>query len=110
MVPGHDLFHGLKAVVRMSVVPNGTITYFHLPMQEFASGIAQLTHVDETGFPLAERLVFIDQDDLLRLTIQSTKEIYQPREEVRLEVVIAGQKFNFPKKEGLGTNVATPLF
>jgi hypothetical protein len=49
-------------------------------MQEFASGIAQLTHVDETGFPLAERLVFIDQDDLLRLTIQSTKEIYQPRE------------------------------
>jgi hypothetical protein len=112
MVPGHDLFHGLKAVVRMSVVPNGTIGLKYTKSQNIYNFDGFLTRRDLQlhPLPLVERVVFIDQDDLLRLTIQSTKEIYQPREEVRLEVVIAGQKFNFPKKEGLGTNVATPLF
>jgi hypothetical protein len=57
-----------------------------LPRQEFPSGIAQLTLVDDTGLPLAERLVYIDQDDQLRLSIQASKEIYQPREEVKLEI------------------------
>ena len=62
------------------------VAFVRIPKKEFPTGIAQLTALDENGFPLAERLIFIDHQDQLQIKITTDKETYQPREPVRLEI------------------------
>jgi hypothetical protein len=52
----------------------------------FHSGIVQFTLFSSKGEPLNERLVFIQNPDLLKLDIKSTKQTYAPQEKVRLNL------------------------
>ncbi|MFN4000408.1 TonB-dependent receptor plug domain-containing protein [Algoriphagus sp.] len=62
------------------------VIFVRIPKEEFPSGIAQLTAIDENGIPLAERLVFIDHRDQLEITVTTDKPNYAPREAVRLTI------------------------
>lgn len=57
-----------------------------LPKKQFPEGIAQLTLFDETGQPVCERLVFIDHNDRINVSISSGKPTYRTREKVELTV------------------------
>ncbi|MDF2158977.1 TonB-dependent receptor plug domain-containing protein [Algoriphagus sp. CAU 1675] len=57
-----------------------------IPKKEFPSGIAQITALDEKGNPLAERLVFIDHQDQLNITISTEKSVFAPRDSVRVNI------------------------
>ncbi|MBD2701795.1 TonB-dependent receptor plug domain-containing protein [Spirosoma sp. BT702] len=57
-----------------------------LPKKEFPEGIAQITIFDETNKPAAERLVFINNNEQLRVQIAPTKTVYKNREQVNLDI------------------------
>jgi hypothetical protein len=62
------------------------VAFVRIPKKEFPTGIAQLSALDENGFPLAERLIFIDHQDHLQINITTDKSTYQPRERVRMDI------------------------
>ncbi len=62
------------------------ILFVRIPKREFPSGIAQITALDGAGIPLAERLVFIDHQDHLSISVSTDKSAYAPRDPVRIEV------------------------
>tara|TARA_R110002072_G_scaffold303043_2_gene491840 strand:+ start:655 stop:3087 length:2433 start_codon:yes stop_codon:yes gene_type:complete len=62
------------------------IIFVRIPKAEFPSGIAQITALDETGNPLAERLVFIDHQDQMTITASMDKSVYKPRERVQIDI------------------------
>lgn len=62
------------------------IIFVRIPKTEFPSGIAQITALDETGNPLAERLVFIDHQDQMKITASMNKSVYKPRERVQVDI------------------------
>jgi len=62
------------------------IVFVRIPKTEFPSGIAQITALDETGNPLAERLVFIDQQDQMTITASMNKSVYKSRERVQVDI------------------------
>lgn len=62
------------------------VIFARIPKQEFPSGIAQITAIDENEIPLAERLVFIDHEDQIEVTVTTDKPNYAPREAVNLTI------------------------
>ncbi len=62
------------------------IAFVRIPKKEFPSGIAQLTAFDSNGIPLAERLIFINHQDHLQISISTDKSSYAPREPVVLSI------------------------
>lgn len=64
------------------------LAYIRFPKEQFPSGIVQLMIVDQLGNPLVERLAFIEHEDQLRMSIQTAKEVYRPREEVQLALEV----------------------
>ncbi|WPR74331.1 TonB-dependent receptor plug domain-containing protein [Algoriphagus sp. NG3] len=62
------------------------VAFIKIPNKEFPSGIAQITLVDEKGFPLAERLVFIDHEDQIQVSIKPNKKSYAPRDSVHIAI------------------------
>ncbi len=56
-----------------------------IPKNKFPTGIAQFTLFNEKGEPLNERLVFINNNDELKLTVQS-RGSYATRQKVKLEL------------------------
>ncbi|WP_175499723.1 TonB-dependent receptor plug domain-containing protein [Algoriphagus aquimarinus] len=64
------------------------VSFIRIPKKEFPSGIAQITVLDETGNPLAERLVFIDHQDQMTITASMNKSIYRPREQVQVDIEV----------------------
>jgi len=62
-----------------------------LPKDIFPTGILQLTLFNDEYKPLAERLVFINHDDFLKLNVKTDKRIYKPREKVTVSVNTIGQ-------------------
>jgi hypothetical protein len=49
-------------------------------------GIATVTMFSPAGEPLAERLIFVQNDDQMRLKVSSDKNAYRPREKVSLKI------------------------
>lgn len=64
-----------------------------LSKKEFPTGIAQFTLLKE-GFPISERLLFIDKKDDLLVTITSDKDKYGDREKVMLDIEITDKGGN----------------
>ncbi|SDM90541.1 TonB-dependent Receptor Plug Domain [Daejeonella rubra] len=56
------------------------------PKQELPTGISQLTLFDQHSIPRAERLVFIQHQDQIKLILSSNKKLYQQREKVVMEL------------------------
>jgi len=52
----------------------------------FPSGVAQFTLFSQTGEPLNERVVFIQNNDQLKLAVTTEKESYAPLEKVTLDL------------------------
>lgn len=57
-----------------------------LPKKEFPEGIAQLTLFDETHKPACERLIFVNQQERINVTLTPDKKTYKNREEVALSL------------------------
>jgi alpha-2-macroglobulin-like protein len=58
----------------------------------FPAGIAQFTLYNADGMPLAERLVFMNEDKQLQVTITTSKQKYLPREKVLLAIKTVDEK------------------
>ena len=57
-----------------------------IPKDKFPTGIAQITLFSSSGEPITERLVFIKQQDLISLTVNSDKKSYGVRQPVKMTV------------------------
>jgi len=55
-----------------------------IPKNRFPTGIVQFTLFSQSGEPINERIVFIQNDDQLKLTITPDKRNYAPGEKVKL--------------------------
>lgn len=62
------------------------VIFARIPKKEFPSGIAQITSIDGNGMPLAERLIFINHQDQINITVTSDKPNYESREAVKLNI------------------------
>lgn len=60
------------------------LTNVRVPLDEFSSGVVQLTLFDQAGNAVNERLVFISKNDKLTLNISADKASYTPRSDVAL--------------------------
>ncbi|RYD91362.1 MAG: carboxypeptidase regulatory-like domain-containing protein, partial [Sphingobacteriales bacterium] len=57
-----------------------------IPKSRFPSGMVQFTLFSALGQPLNERVIFIQRDDLLKPVISTVKQIYAPREKIKLDI------------------------
>ncbi len=57
-----------------------------VPKSKFPTGIVQFTLFSSTGEPLNERLVFVQNNDQLKLNIASNQQTYQPRQKVKIDL------------------------
>jgi hypothetical protein len=57
-----------------------------IPKSKFPTGIVQLTLLTDHGVALCERVVFIQHNDALNLTINSAAKSYNTRQKVRLAI------------------------
>lgn len=56
----------------------------------FPTGIIQFTLFSQNGQPLNERIMFIQNDDALKLTLSSPAETYRARQKVKIDLGIGG--------------------
>ncbi|MDF3078908.1 MAG: TonB-dependent receptor [Sphingobacteriaceae bacterium] len=59
-----------------------------IPKNRFSTGILQLTLFESYNQPVAERLTFIDHNDLLNIKIATDKTSYGKREKVRMDAEV----------------------
>jgi hypothetical protein len=57
-----------------------------VPKSKFPSGIVQFTLFNDKGVPLNERLVFVKNNDELKLSVSSDKQSYAPRQKVNISL------------------------
>jgi hypothetical protein len=57
-----------------------------VPKNKFPTGIVQFTLMSSAGVPLSERLVFVQQNDQLNLSIAGDKPSYASRQKVKLNI------------------------
>ena len=58
----------------------------NIPNSQFPSGIVQITLFSQSGEPLSERMLFLQNPDLVNLTVNSNKTSYGKREKVSINV------------------------
>jgi alpha-2-macroglobulin-like protein len=63
-----------------------------IPTGSFPVGVAQVTLFDSKGIERAERLVFVNKDKQLSVSISTDKEKYLPREKVKMTVMIKDER------------------
>lgn len=63
-----------------------------LSSRRFSTGVLQFTLFDGDLHPVAERLVFIDNHDQLRINLKPIKENFAPREKVQLDLLATDNK------------------
>nr|WP_294943541.1 TonB-dependent receptor plug domain-containing protein [uncultured Mucilaginibacter sp.] len=68
----------------VSDVMDGTDMRFDIQKSGLHSGITQITLLSAKGEPLCERLVFINKDDKLDLSLSTDKKVYRQREKVKV--------------------------
>jgi hypothetical protein len=83
-----------RAIYSIKFTPQTGITQTAVAKSDFKSGTAQFTLFSASGQPLCERLVFIQNMDLLNLNLSALQTTYAPRQKVavNLNVVNAGHK------------------
>jgi hypothetical protein len=57
-----------------------------IPKSKFPTGIIQFTLFTGTGVPVSERIVFVQNNDMLNLSLTSDKKIYNTRQNVKIAV------------------------
>lgn len=74
---------GFKAVNGENLV---TINTANFPI-----GVSQITLLDKDGFERCERLVFVNRDKQLRISVNTDKQLYKPREKVAMNIKVTDQ-------------------
>jgi hypothetical protein len=59
-----------------------------IPREKFPTGISQITLFNQAGEPLSERLLFVNQNQQLQVSLTSDKPTYKPREKVTLQLQV----------------------
>jgi len=59
-----------------------------IPKNKFPTGILQVTLFTSTGIPVSERIVFMQSNDLLNLTMTSGAQTFAPRQKVKMNVTV----------------------
>lgn len=75
-----------KACFKAEVTLSGTQSYFSVPKSYFANGIASITLFDQNLKPSCERIIFIENNKKVNISLTSDKSSYRPREAVTLKV------------------------
>ncbi|AXP80670.1 MG2 domain protein [Mariniflexile rhizosphaerae] len=76
---GISYFEGRQSV-------SSTIFSFELPKTNFPEGITQLTLYDASLRPQSERLVYIEKEQDLQVTVATDKKVYKPSEKVTVNI------------------------
>ncbi|MCF8312151.1 MAG: carboxypeptidase regulatory-like domain-containing protein [Saprospiraceae bacterium] len=63
-----------------------------IPVKNLPIGIAQVTLFDSQELPRAERLVFLNHDKQLKISVKTDKEKYLPREKVTMTVSVTDER------------------
>lgn len=63
-----------------------------IPVKTLPIGIAQVTLFDSRELPRAERLVFLNHDKQLKISVKTDKEKYLPREKVTMTVSVTDER------------------
>lgn len=92
MAPGKEMaLVGLQNnVVRYTsrIKPDQQAVSTQVPKLKFATGIVQFTLLSGDAVPLAERLVFVNHQDQLKMDISTDKPVYKPREKVDMQLFL----------------------
>ena len=80
-----------------------------IPTANLPQGIAEVTLFDQQIRPLAERLVYLNQDMTLNITTTLSKETFKTKEKVSLKIRTA-DKDGKPVQANLGVNVYDKLY
>ena len=75
-----------QPIHEVSIPVNKKIVMVQLPKKEFPEGIAQLTLFDEMHKPTCERLIFVNQQERINITLTPDKTTYRSREKVALSL------------------------
>jgi alpha-2-macroglobulin-like protein len=59
-----------------------------IPVSTFPAGVAQVTLFDSKGIERAERLIFVNKNKQLSVSITTDKEKYLPREKVKMTLIV----------------------
>lgn len=62
------------------------------PTKDFPIGVTQVTLFDSKGIERAERLVFVNKDKQLNVSIETDKEKYLPREKVKMNISVKDER------------------
>ncbi len=64
------------------------ISFVRIPKSHFPAGVSQITLLDEVGNPIAERLIFIDDNRQLKIEMKADKKTYKPREKITFSIEV----------------------
>ncbi|MBD1367395.1 TonB-dependent receptor plug domain-containing protein [Mucilaginibacter sp. ZT4R22] len=78
----------------VSDVMDGPDMRFDIQKSGLHSGITQITLLSSKGEPLCERLVFINKDDKLDVSIATNKKEYKQREQVKVSLHVEDTDFD----------------
>lgn len=65
---------------------------FVFSTQTFPVGVSQITLFDSKGIARAERLAFVNKDKQLKISVETEKEKYLPREKVKMTITVRDEK------------------
>ena len=77
--------NGIVCYAAQTVLKNNTYTAA-IPKSKFPTGILQVTVFSSKGTPLSERLVFIQNNDQLNVTMKTDQSNYSRRQKMRIQV------------------------
>lgn len=63
-----------------------------IPKSKFPTGILQFSLLTSEGDPLSERLVFIQHNDLLNVTINTDRQVYATRQKVHMNLSVKNKE------------------
>lgn len=62
------------------------------PTSNFPIGVSQITLFDSKGIPRSERLVFLNKDKQLSISVETDKDKYLPREKVKMTLTVKDER------------------
>lgn len=65
---------------------------FEIPVKDFPIGVAQITLFDSKNIERAERLVFVNKDKKLNISLKTDKTQYLPREKVKMNIEVTDER------------------
>ncbi|MFI5138742.1 MAG: TonB-dependent receptor plug domain-containing protein [Sphingobacteriales bacterium] len=80
------LFYYSGSLKRYTPKLDGDLLGLDLPANTFPTGVLQVTLLSGNGEPLNERLAFIQNPDLLNLSVAANKSVFSKRENVQLSL------------------------